>query len=151
MSEERFVVLLAEDDEHDVVATRRAWKELGIPNPLRVVSDGEECLDYLLHRGKYLDSDSAPRPGIILLDVNMPRQDGIETLRRIRASAETGNLPVIMLTTSRLEEDRIRSYDLGANAYIVKPVGFGNFVAAVRTIHEFWKLVELPGVRHGTE
>ncbi len=140
-----FVVLVAEDDEHDVIAIKRAWRTLGIANPLVIVNDGEACLDYLFGRGEHA---TATLPGLLLLDLHMPRRDGLETLRAIRADTATARLPVVILTTSKAEEDRLRSYDLGANAYIVKPVGFENFTAALRTIHEFWKLVERPEVPH---
>lgn len=145
MNEEQLVILMAEDDEHDIVATKRAWKSNNMSNPLHIVKDGEECLDYLFRRGKYAGTGSSPRPGILLLDINMPRMDGLTTLRHIRESVEFRNLPVIMLTTSKAEEDRIRSYDLGANAYIVKPVGFEKFAEALQTIQHFWQLTELPG------
>ncbi len=145
MNEKDFVVLMAEDDEHDVIATRRAWKTNKMANPLYIVKDGEECLDYLYRRGAYGDPVSSPSPGILLLDINMPKMDGLETLKAIRDSREFRQLPVIMLTTSQAEEDRIKSYSLGANAYIVKPIGFDNFSEAIRTINLFWKLVELPG------
>ena len=144
MGREPFVVLMAEDDEHDIVATKRAWKKHHVANPLYVVRDGEECLDYLYRRGKYTDPSSAPRPGILLLDIKMPRRDGLSVLEEVRADEFLRRLPVIILTTSKAEEDRYRSYDLGANAYIVKPVGFDNFSLAVRTINLFWQLVELP-------
>ena len=145
MKEKDFVVLMAEDDEHDVMATRRAWKANKMANPLYIVNNGEECLDYLYQRAAYGDPASAPPPGILLLDINMPKMDGLETLRAIRESAKFRHLPVIMLTTSQAEEDRLKSYTLGANAYIVKPIGFDNFSEAIRTINLFWKLVELPG------
>ncbi len=145
MSTESFVVLMAEDDEHDIVATKRAWERHHIANPLYVVNDGEECLDFLYRRGKYSEPDTAPRPGILLLDIKMPRMDGLSVLEEIRRDGELRRLPVIILTTSKAEEDRVRSYDLGANAYIVKPVGFDNFSGAVRTINLFWQLVDLPG------
>jgi len=148
VSDKTFVVLMAEDDEHDIIATRRAWKANQMANPLHIVKNGEECLDYLNRRGAYSDPASSPRPGILLLDLNMPRMDGLETLQLIRKSEKHRSLPVIMLTTSKAEEDRVRSYELGANAYIVKPIGFDNFSEAVRTINQFWKLVELPGDHH---
>lgn len=140
-----FVVLMAEDSEHDIIATKRAWKKHNIANPLYIVKDGEECLDYLYQRGKYSEPGSAPRPGILLLDLNMPKMDGLTVLKHIRADEKLHHLPVIILTTSKIEEDRIRGYDLGANAYIIKPVGFENFANAVKTINLFWELVELPG------
>lgn len=145
MSEKDFVVLMAEDDEHDVMATKRAWKSNKMANPLYIVNDGEECLDYLYRRGAYRDPASSPAPGILLLDINMPKMDGLETLKAIRESNEFRHLPVIMLTTSQAEEDRVKSYALGVNAYIVKPIGFDKFSEAIRTINLFWKLVELPG------
>jgi CheY-like chemotaxis protein len=144
MGKEPFVVLLAEDDEHDIVATKRAWKKHNIANPLYIVNDGEECLDFLHRRGEYSEPESAPRPGILLLDINMPKMDGLAVLEHIRKDNELHHLPVIILTTSKAEEDRLRGYDLGVNAYIVKPVGFENFSEAVKTISLFWQLVELP-------
>ena len=142
-----FVVLMAEDDEHDILATKRAWKKNRIANPLYVVNDGEECLDFLHRQGKYSDPDTAPQPGILLLDIKMPKMDGLTVLKHIREEnedKELRRLPVIILTTSSAEADRLTSYDLRANAYIVKPVGFLNFCEAVRTINIFWQLVELP-------
>lgn len=141
---EPFVVLMAEDDEHDILATRRAWNKHHISNPLYIVNDGEECLDFLHRRGKYTEPGTAPRPGILLLDIRMPKMDGLAVLKHIRQDEQLRRLPVVILTTSRAEEDRLRSYDLGANAYIVKPVGFNNFSDAVRTINLFWQLVDLP-------
>ena len=141
---EPFVVLMAEDDEHDILATRRAWNKHHISNPLYIVNDGEECLDFLHRRGKYTEPGTAPRPGILLLDIRMPKMDGLAVLKHIRQDRHLRRLPVVILTTSRAEEDRLRSYDLGANAYIVKPVGFNNFSDAVRTINLFWQLVDLP-------
>ncbi|MES0363625.1 MAG: response regulator [Desulfobacteria bacterium] len=149
MTRKPLVILLAEDDEHDIVATKRAWKKHNIANTLHVVNDGEECLDYLHQRGKYTEPGSAPQPGILLLDINMPKMDGLSVLQNVREDEKLRRLPVVILTTSKAEEDRIRSYDLGANAYIVKPVGFENFSWAVKTISLFWQLVELPAGDHG--
>jgi CheY-like chemotaxis protein len=148
MGKKPFVVLLAEDDEHDIVATRRAWKKHNIANPLYIVSDGEECLDFLHRRGKYGEPGAAPLPGILLLDIKMPKMDGLTVLKHIREDEELRQLPVIILTTSKAEEDRLKGYNLGVNAYIVKPVGFENFSEAVRTINLFWQLVELPRGDH---
>lgn len=144
MIKEPFVVLMAEDNEHDILATQRAWKKNNIANPLYIVKDGEECMEYLQQRGRYSAADSAPRPGIVLLDIKMPKLDGLAVLERIRADPKLSRLPVIILTSSKIEEDRLRSYDLGANAFITKPVGFDNFSEAVKTINLFWELVELP-------
>jgi CheY-like chemotaxis protein len=145
MDKKPFVILMAEDNEHDILATRRAWKQHGITNPLYLVPDGEACLDYLYQRGKYADPESSPRPGILLLDIKMPKMDGLTVLKHIRQSDQFCRLPVIIMTTSQEEEDRLESYDLGVNAYIVKPVGFYNLAEAIRRINLFWQLVELPG------
>jgi CheY-like chemotaxis protein len=136
---------MAEDDEHDILATKRAWKKHHIANPLYVVSDGQQCLDFLQKRGMYGEPGEVRRPGVLLLDINMPKIDGLAVLKHIRQDEKLHRLFVIVLTTSKVEEDRLKSYDLGANAYIVKPVGFENFSEAVRTISLFWELVELPG------
>ena len=144
MGKHPFVVLMAEDNEHDIIATRRAWKKNHVANPLHVVRDGEECLDYIHQRGKYREPGSAPSPGIVLLDIKMPKMDGLTVLKHIREDEKLKRIPVIILTTSPEEQDRVRSYELGANAYIIKPVGFDNFSEAVKTINMFWQLVELP-------
>ena len=148
MSKKPFAVLMAEDEAHDIVATKRAWQKSNILNPLYVVNDGEECLAFLHQREKYRNVITAPRPGILLLDIKMPKMDGLSVLKHIREDDELHRLPVIMLTSSKAEEDRLKSYDLGVNAYIVKPVGFANLSEAVKTINLFWELVELPGEHH---
>ena len=140
-----FVVLMAEDDEHDIVAVKRAWKKNSILNPLYIVRNGEECLDYLNCRGKFSKRGTAPCPGILLLDIKMPKMNGLEVLKHIREEKKLRRLPVVILTSSTEEKDRMESYDLGVNAYIMKPIGFDNFSNAVRTINLFWELVELPG------
>jgi CheY-like chemotaxis protein len=145
MKKGSFAVLLAEDSEHDIIATKRAWKKHHIANPLYIVKDGEECLDFLHQRGKYSEPETTPRPGILLLDINMPKMDGLAVLKHIREDRNLRHLPVVILTSSKDEEDRLKSYNLGVNAYIVKPVGFNNFSEAVRTINLFWELVDLPG------
>lgn len=147
MDKKTFLVLMAEDDEHDILATKRAWKKHHISNPLHIVHDGEECLEFLYRRGQYENRALTPHPGILLLDINMPKMDGLSVLKYIRNDGHMRHLPVVVLTTSKNEEDRLKSYNLGANAYIVKPVGFENFSNAVRTIHLFWELVELPEPR----
>ncbi len=135
---------MAEDNKHDIIATKRAWKEDNISNPLYIVNNGEECLDYLYQRGKYSELGSAPRPGILLLDIKMPKMDGLEVLKQIRDSKEFSSLPVVILTTSKSEEDKIKSYNLGANAYIKKPVGFEGLKSALKIINLFWAIVEVP-------
>ena len=144
MNNRPFVILMAEDNEHDILATERAWQKNNIANPLYIVNDGEECLDYLYQRGKYSEPNSAPRPGILLLDISMPKLDGLAVLEHIRKDETLHRLPVIIMTTSQLEEDCLRSYDLGVNAYIRKPVGFGRLCDAVKAINLFWELVQLP-------
>lgn len=145
MSNNPFVVLMAEDNDHDIIATERAWQKNNIVNPLRIVADGEACLDYLYQRGEFRDAGTAPKPGILLLDINMPKMDGLTVLKHIREDESLHRLPVIILTTSQLEEDRISSYNLGANAYIRKPIGFEGLSETIKTINLFWELVELPG------
>ena len=144
MKKGSFAVLLAEDNEHDIIATKRAWKKHHIANPLYIVKDGEECLDFLHQRGKYGEPGTTPRPGILLLDINMPKMDGLAVLKHIREDGKLHHLPVVILTSSKDEEDRLKSYHLGVNAYIAKPVGFENFSEAVRRINLFWELVDLP-------
>lgn len=139
-----FPILMAEDNEHDVIATKRAWKLHKIANPLFVVDNGEQCLDYLYRRGEYEDRSKYPAPGLLLLDINMPRLDGISVLKTIRGDERLKTLPVVILTTSQSEEEKIESYRLGVNAYINKPVGFESFNEAIRKIHYFWEIVELP-------
>ena len=151
MADKPFVVLLAEDSEHDVISTKRAWKRYSIRNPLRIVRDGEECLDYLYRRGKYSGPGLAPSPGLLLLDLKMPRMGGLEVLEHIRSDPRLRRLPIVILTTSREEEDRLESYDLGVNAYIVKPVDFEGFSQAIQDINVFWELVELPDSPDATD
>ena len=139
-----FSVLLAEDSEHDIRAVERVWVRKAIRNPLCVVRDGAECLDYLLRRGLYGDVQRHPRPGVVLLDINLPKWDGFEVLRQIKETPGLRRLPVIMLTTSSRIEDVHRSYDLGANAYITKPAGIENLSKVLLTINTFWELAGLP-------
>ena len=116
------VILLAEDDRGDQELTRRALEEGKIRNDLRVVEDGEEALAYLYRRGKYKDPATSPRPDLLLLDLNLPRVDGREVLERVRADSKLRRMAVVVLTTSRQEEDILRSYELGCNSFITKPV-----------------------------
>src|SRR6185295_3883690 len=112
------------------------------------VQNGEELLDYLTRKGKYTEPASAPRPGLILLDLNMPRKDGREVLREIKAHADLKRIPVVVLTTSKADTDVAGLYDLGANSFISKPVRFDTLVTAMRTIGQYWfKIVELPPVK----
>jgi CheY-like chemotaxis protein len=135
-------ILLVEDDPGDVVMTREAFEYHKVRNQLSVVTDGVEALRFLRREGPYQD---APRPGLILLDLNLPRMDGREVLAQIKAAPELRMIPVVVLTTSEDEEDVLRSYDLHANAYVTKPVDFARFIEVVRQIDDFFvTVVKLP-------
>ena len=124
---------------------RDAWKENRLANALCFVGDGEELMDYLRHHGKYLDAAQSPRPGLILLDLNMPRMDGREALAEIKADPALRQIPIVVLTTSQAEEDIFRSYDLGVNSYVPKPVTFTALVELVKALGLYWfQIVELP-------
>jgi CheY-like chemotaxis protein len=139
------VILLADDDEEDRMLAANALQESRVANELRYVEDGEELLDYLYHRGRFAEPGSSPMPGLILLDLNMPRKDGREALREIKADPDLRRIPVVVLTTSKAEEDIYRTYDLGANSFITKPVSFEGLVAVMRDIGRYWiEIVELP-------
>jgi two-component system, response regulator len=139
------LILLAEDDPDDRVLLRDALDEGRLVNQLRCVEDGEELMDYLHRRGRYTGADAAPRPGLILLDLNMPRKDGREALKEIKADPALRQIPVVVLTTSQAEEDIFRSYDLGANSFVTKPLTFQSLVELMRTLGRYWlEIVELP-------
>jgi len=139
------MVLVAEDDEDDRLMLEEAWSENRMANELRFVHDGEELLDYLRQRGRWSAPGSAPRPGIILLDLNMPRKDGREALAELKADPALRTIPVVVLTTSKLEEDIVRSYELGVSSFITKPVSFEALVATVRDLGRYWfQIVRLP-------
>ena len=138
------VILLADDDEEDRMLAADTLAESRVVNDLRFVEDGDELLDYLYHRGNYAEQPS-PTPGLILLDLNMPRKDGREALREIKADPDLRRIPIVVLTTSKAEEDIYRTYDLGANSFITKPVSFEGLVAVMRDIGRYWiEIVELP-------
>jgi CheY-like chemotaxis protein len=135
-------VLLVEDDDGDVLMTKEAFEYHKIRNRLHVVNDGEQALQFLRREGDYAD---APRPGLILLDLNLPRRDGREVLAELKDDPELGMIPVVVLTTSEAEEDIVRSYRLHANAYVSKPVDFDRFIEVVRHIDDFFvTVVKLP-------
>ncbi len=135
-------VLLVEDDEGDVLMTREAFEHYKITNQLHVVRDGEQAVQFLRREGPYVD---APRPDLILLDLNLPRFDGRQVLAEIKADPELRMIPVVVLTTSEAEEDILRSYTLHANAYVTKPVDFDRFIDVIRKIDEFFvTVVKLP-------
>jgi CheY-like chemotaxis protein len=135
-------VLLVEDDPGDALMTQEAFEHHKIRNSLHIVKDGVEALEFLRREGQYKD---APRPGLILLDLNLPRKDGREVLSEIKNDAELRSIPVVVLTTSEAEEDILRSYSLYANAYVTKPVDFDRFIEVVRQIDDFFvTVVKLP-------
>ena len=145
-------ILMADDDPDDRELTREAFVESKLANDLRFVEDGEELLDYLHRRGKYVDPATSPRPGIILLDLNMPKKDGREALKEIKADPNLKCLRIVILTTSKAEEDIYRTYNLGAASYITKPVTFAGMAEVIKTVGKYWlEIVELPGDGNGGE
>jgi CheY-like chemotaxis protein len=132
------IILLVEDNPDDVKLTERALKKSKILNELLVAKDGVEALDYLFGTGKYAGRDTKALPQVVLLDLKMPRMDGLEVLQRIRADERTKLQPVVILTTSSEDRDRVESYKLGANSYIRKPVDFDQFVSAVQNLGLYW-------------
>lgn len=140
-------ILMADDDADDRMLTAEAMKESRLGNSFRFVEDGQELMEYLTRTGDYATVE-APRPGLILLDLNMPRKDGRQALQEIKSNPELRHIPVVILTTSKAEEDVLRSYDLGANSFISKPVTFDGLVEIVRTVGHYWfSIVELPNRR----
>jgi CheY-like chemotaxis protein len=138
-------ILMAEDDPEDRMLTRDGFEESRLVNDLRFVEDGEELMDYLYRRGRYSDPTESPRPGLIFLDLNMPRKDGREALEEIKTDPDLRSIPVVVLTTSKAEEDILRSYDLGANSYITKPVTFKSLVESLKVLNKYWfEIVKLP-------
>jgi CheY-like chemotaxis protein len=132
------VVLLVEDDPGDQELTRRALQEDIVRTVLYIVSDGEEAMDFLQHRGRYTNAEEAPRPDLILLDLNLPKLDGRQVLQKIRKDADLHNLPVVVLTTSEHEEDVVHSYDSGCNSFITKPVDILTFMRTVKELGSYW-------------
>jgi CheY-like chemotaxis protein len=139
------VILMADDDDDDRLLTKDAVAEAGLDGDLHFVQNGEELLDYLLHRGRYEAPAASPRPGLILLDLNMPLKDGREALREIRADPELRRIPVVVLTTSKADTDIGAIYELGANSFISKPFQFEALVSVMKMLGQYWfKTVELP-------
>jgi len=140
-----FPILMADDDPDDRLMTERAFKKYRLANGLRFVADGVELIDYLKRRDRYADPGASPRPGLILLDLNMPRMDGREALEIIKSDPQLKSIPVVVLTTSKAEEDVARSYSLGVNSYVTKPVTFEGLVEVIRDLGRYWlEIVELP-------
>jgi CheY-like chemotaxis protein len=136
-------ILLAEDNEHDVELILAALDEHNLANEVVVVRDGAEALEYLQHRGKFAGHANG-LPVVVLLDLKMPKVDGLEVLRQMRADPALKHVPVVMITSSREEQDLVRSYQLGVNAYVVKPVDFQQFIQSIKQIGFFWAIVNEP-------
>lgn len=139
-------ILVCDDDEDDRMLTQQALEDAHISNSLRFVEDGEQLLDYLYQRGAFAgEMGKAPRPGLILLDLNMPKIDGREALKTIKGDPTLRDIPIVVLSTSRLDEDIARSYQLGVNSFITKPVTFSGLVEAMNVLGRYWlEIVELP-------
>lgn len=142
------VILMADDDDDDRLLAQDALAESQAGGNLHFVENGEELLDYLCHRGKYQENDRAPRPALILLDLNMPRKDGREALREIRANPELRRIPVVVLTTSKADTDIGAIYEMGANSFISKPFQFEALVQIMKVLGQYWfNTVELPAAK----
>ena len=138
-------ILLADDDPDDRQLTKEAFAECHLVNDVHFVEDGEQLMDYLLRRGNYASMKNAPLPGLVLLDLNMPRKDGREALKEIKAHPDLKRIPIVVLTTSKAEEDILRTYDLGVNSYVTKPVTFQSLVDTIKVLGKYWfEIVELP-------
>ena len=138
-------ILLADDDPDDRKLTQDAFSENRLANNLHCVEDGEELIDYLHRAGKYESLRGQALPGLSLLDLNMPRKDGREALKEIKADPELRRIPIVVLTTSKAEEDIVRTYDLGVNSYVTKPVTFKSLVELIKVLGRYWfEVVELP-------
>lgn len=145
MNKKSITILMADDDEDDRLLTQDALNESRVLNNLHCVEDGVELLNYLKRKGKYADSEEYPRPGLILLDLNMPRKDGREALKEIKGDPDLKSIPVVILTTSKEEEDMVKGYGLGAASYITKPVHFEGLVDLMKALGKYWvEIVELP-------
>ena len=149
-NKDEIVIVMADDDDDDYLLTRKALKESRLINTLFRVKDGEELLDYLNNRGAYEDKRAYERPGVILLDLNMPRKDGREALKDIKSDPKLRDIPVVVFTTSKAEEDIFRTYELGVNSFITKPVTFDNLITVMRTLGDYWfDIVTLPKRTNG--
>ena len=138
------VILLVEDNPDDVELTKRAFERSKVANEIVTVSDGEEALAYLFATGRHADREAAATPHVVLLDLNLPKINGLEVLRRMRADERTKRIPVVVLTTSNEERDIIGSYDLGANSFVRKPVDFAQFLDAARQLGLYWLVLNEP-------
>ena len=136
-------ILLVEDNPDDIRITERALKEANIINKLWIVRDGQEAIDYLQHKGQYQDSSLSPKPGLILLDINLPKVNGLEVLKIIKEDDNLKRIPTVVLTVSKRDEDIIKGYNYGCNSFIQKPVEFDKFVEAVKLIGLYWGLLNV--------
>lgn len=144
-NEKPITILYADDDAEDRMLVQEAMEEARVANDLHFVEDGEDLMDYLHRRGKFANLAGEPLPGLILLDLNMPRKDGREALGEIKQDPRLRSIPIVILTTSKAEEDICRAYDLGVNSFIVKPVSFNSLVEVTRALTRYWfEIVELP-------
>ena len=130
--------LMAEDNPDDILITRRAWKKGNIRNPLYVVKDGEEAIDFLYKKGSHTE---APKPSLMLLDLNMPKMNGFEVLSQLKSDNKYKKMPILVLTSSSRDEDIDRAYELGCNSYICKPVNFENFIKAIKETYQYWLII----------
>jgi len=146
-SKDKVVILMADDDEDDLLMTRDAFDLSRLNNQFLFVKDGVELLKYLRNQGDYSDPSTSPRPGIILLDLNMPLMDGREALKEIKSDPKLRSIPIIVLTTSKADEDIIKSYDLGVNSFITKPVTFQGLAEVIKQTAIYWfEIVQLPDI-----
>jgi CheY-like chemotaxis protein len=136
-------ILLVEDNPDDIMITQRALKEAKVINKLWIVRDGQEALDFLQHKGQYQDSSSSPKPGLIILDINLPKINGLEVLKIVKQDSDLKRIPTVVLTVSRRDEDIVKSYNYGCNSFIQKPVEFEKFVDAVKLIGLYWGLLNV--------
>lgn len=146
MSNKRpIIILIADDDAEDRMLIQEALEESRLKNHIQFVENGEELMDYLLNKGKFADKENHPTPGLILLDLNMPKKDGREALKEIKANDHLRLIPIVVLTTSKAEEDILKTYDLGVSSFITKPVTFTALVDVMKTLSKYWfEIVELP-------
>jgi two-component system, response regulator len=147
----KLMILLADDDADDTAMIRKAIEKSGVPNTVYAVADGVELLDFLHHRGSFAPPAESPAPGIILLDLNMPRMDGHEALAEIKADPELRRIPVVVMTTSKAEQDVLRTYDLGGSSFITKPVTASRLAEMMQVIGQYWcQIVKLPELSQET-
>ena len=147
---ENVIILYAEDDPEDRMLVEDAMDESRLANEMDFVEDGEELMDYLYRRGKYAELNDKPLPGLILLDLNMPKKDGREALEEIKNDPDLKRIPIVVLTTSKAEEDILSTYDLGVSGFIIKPVTFESLVSLLKTVSKYWfEVVEPPPQRTG--